>query len=86
MKPTSDMNSLLPAGTVFVKYTVQKKLGQGGMGSVYLVKHNLLDALFALKTLHPEMSAAQIQSRVRSLCATEISAPDVSAAVPRETG
>ena len=56
MKPASDMNSLLPAGTVFEKYTVQKKLGQGGMGSVYLVKHNLLDALFALKTLHPEIA------------------------------
>ena len=56
MKQTSDMKSLLPAGTVFEKYTVQKKLGQGGMGSVYLVKHNLLDALFALKTLRPEIA------------------------------
>ena len=45
---------ILPPGSVFEKYTVYKRLGSGGMGAVYLVRHNILDTLFALKILHPD--------------------------------
>ncbi len=54
-QPKSD-NSLLTPGMVFEKYTVERLLGKGGMGAVYLVRHNILDSLFALKVLFPEIA------------------------------
>ena len=56
MKPDTDKKIPLEPGSVFEKYTILKQLGSGGMGAVYLVKHNLLDSLFALKVLHPEIA------------------------------
>lgn len=56
MKPDTDKNIPLAPGSVFEKYTILKQLGSGGMGAVYLVKHNLLDSLFALKVLHPDIA------------------------------
>jgi eukaryotic-like serine/threonine-protein kinase len=38
------------------RYLIQKKLGEGGMGAVYLATHNLLDKQVALKVLHGEFS------------------------------
>jgi serine/threonine-protein kinase len=37
------------------RYLVQKKLGEGGMGAVYLAKHVRLPKLAAIKVLRPEM-------------------------------
>ena len=51
----------LKPGMVFEKYTVVKLLGQGGMGSVYLVRHNVLDSLFALKILASDVAAKNKQ-------------------------
>ena len=56
MKPDTDKKIPLAPGSVFEKYTILKQLGSGGMGAVYLAKHNLLDSLFALKVLHPEIA------------------------------
>ena len=42
---------LLPRGTVVDRYTVESLLGRGGMAVVYLVRHNQLDSLHALKLL-----------------------------------
>ncbi len=38
------------------KYTVLRPIGEGGMGTVYEVRHNALDRKFALKILRPEIS------------------------------
>ena len=51
----------LKPGMVFEKYTVEKQLGQGGMGSVYLVRHNVLDSQFALKILSSDVASKNKQ-------------------------
>ena len=53
--------AILKPGTVFEKYTVEKLLGRGGMGAVYLVRHNVLDSLFALKVLFPSIAVQNKQ-------------------------
>ena len=45
--------------TLAGRYLIQKKLGEGGMGAVYLATHNLLDKQVALKILHSEFSRKQ---------------------------
>ncbi|MBL4636352.1 MAG: serine/threonine protein kinase [Kofleriaceae bacterium] len=40
-------------------YQVTKKIGEGGMGSVYLAEHPLIGKKVALKVLHPEFSSNQ---------------------------
>jgi hypothetical protein len=37
---------------------IQKKLGQGGMGSVYQARHITLDKMVAIKILPPETQSA----------------------------
>jgi len=49
-------DTVLKPGTIFEKYTIEKLLGRGGMGAVYLVRHNVLDSLFALKVLFPDVA------------------------------
>ena len=39
------------------KYKVRSKLGEGGMGAVYLVRHTDLQQDYALKVLHPAIAA-----------------------------
>ncbi len=51
----SESGTLEP-GDTFEKYTVEKLLGKGGMGAVYLVRHNVLDSFFALKVLFPDVA------------------------------
>jgi len=59
---TGDTESIVPEeplfqpGEHFRGYCVEKMLGKGGLGSVWLVRHEMLDTLFALKTLDPEMA------------------------------
>ncbi|MGN0853909.1 MAG: serine/threonine protein kinase [Kiritimatiellia bacterium] len=40
-------------GDRFHGYVIERLLGNGGLGAVYLVRHELLDTLFALKVLFP---------------------------------
>ncbi|MGW6423791.1 serine/threonine-protein kinase [Nocardia sp. NPDC055053] len=54
----------LAAGSSFAGYTVDGVLGQGGMGTVYLVRHPRLPMQVALKLLVPTASADQ-ESRLR---------------------
>jgi len=48
----------LPEGTVLAaRYRVERQLGQGGMGSVYLVRHVRTQERLALKVLHASIAA-----------------------------
>ena len=40
-------------GEAFHGYVVERLLGRGGLGTVWLVRHQMLDTLFALKILNP---------------------------------
>src|SRR4051812_40359058 len=52
--------------TVLGHYLVEKKLGQGGMGCVYLVRHTELpDTLAALKVLTAGEGNEQVRARFR---------------------
>ena len=56
-------NRLMP-GTVFGRYRIERKVGSGGMGSVYEAVHVNLSKRVALKILHPWMAdEPQIRSR-----------------------
>ncbi|WP_036550772.1 serine/threonine-protein kinase [Nocardia seriolae] len=46
---------MLSEGDVFAGYVIERQLGRGGMGSVYLAKHPRLPRLTALKLLNREM-------------------------------
>src|SRR5215831_20886301 len=43
-------------GQTVGNYLVTQKLGEGGMGSVYLAEHPSIGKKVALKVLHPEFS------------------------------
>ena len=43
-------------GDRFRGYVVERLLGNGGLGAVYLVRHEMLDTLFALKVLFPDVA------------------------------
>jgi serine/threonine-protein kinase len=45
-------NNDLVGRTFFGEYTITKKLGEGGMGAVYLARQNAIDQNVALKVLH----------------------------------
>lgn len=40
---------MLATGDVFAGYTIERQLGRGGMGSVYLARHPRLPRQIALK-------------------------------------
>lgn len=51
-------------GDVFAGFTIERMLGQGGMGTVYLARHPRLDRLTALKLLNRDLFAdARIRAR-----------------------
>ncbi|MFD0363856.1 protein kinase [Nocardia sp. GCM10030253] len=55
---------MLHKGDVFAGYAIQRVLGQGGMGTVYLAKHPRLPRLTALKLLNRELySDTEIRGR-----------------------
>ncbi|MGW6421133.1 protein kinase domain-containing protein [Nocardia sp. NPDC055053] len=48
---------MLDIGEVFAGFTVERMLGQGGMGTVYLARHPRLDRMTALKLLNRDLFA-----------------------------
>ncbi|MFW5628527.1 MAG: serine/threonine-protein kinase [Candidatus Cloacimonadaceae bacterium] len=57
----------LQAGAVLRDYKIEKLLGKGGMGTVYLAKDSFLDRSVAIKELNPILSAdADLIARFRN--------------------
>ncbi len=48
--------NLFGKGEAFRGYEVERRIGLGGLGSVWLVRHQMLDKLFALKILDPAIA------------------------------
>ena len=44
------------AGEKFHGYVIERLLGNGGLGAVYLVRHEMLDTLYAMKILFPSVA------------------------------
>lgn len=55
----SEIRELKPGMIVHKTYRIVRKLGQGGMGAVYLAEHTLMNEPRALKFLSPELSVDQ---------------------------
>src|ERR1041385_6379202 len=56
---TGPSQEQLIIGQTIGNYLVTQKLGEGGMGSVYLAEHPTIGKKVALKVLHPEFSSNQ---------------------------
>ena len=59
------MDFFLEPGEMIDKYCVERCLGVGGMGAVYLVRHTQLKTMRALKLLHPDIEADDPEYRER---------------------
>lgn len=74
---------LFEPGEDFHGYIVEKPIGKGGLGSVWLVRHRVLDTLFALKVLNPNIAEAKPEYEKRFLreakLATKIRHPNLVA-------
>ena len=51
--------ALFEEGEEFQGYVIERLLGKGGLGSVWLARHKMLDTLFAIKVLDPEVAEEQ---------------------------
>lgn len=76
--------AMAPGVTLSGRYTVEERLGEGGMGNVFAVRHIELGKRFALKVLHPTL-AAKPASRERFLeeakLASQLSHPNIVSVV-----
>ena len=50
---------VLHPGESFHGYVIEKQIGQGGLGSIWLGRHHMLETLFAIKVLDPEVAEAK---------------------------
>ncbi len=78
------MNEVYAPGRIVAdRYRVERLLGEGGMGAVYLVEHVHMRKRYALKVLHPEVGEnPEIVTRFEreALAAAHIDHPNVVAA------
>ena len=54
-----EKRSVLHPGESFHGYVIEKQIGQGGLGSIWLGRHHMLETLFAIKVLDPEVAEAK---------------------------
>ena len=47
----------LRPGESFHGYVIEKQIGKGGLGTIWLGRHQMLDTLFAIKILDPEVAS-----------------------------
>ncbi len=60
LKSSSKQEKLeLKPGVKFGVYTISKKIGQGGMGEVWLAHHDTMDVDVAIKVLHGKLTKSQ---------------------------
>ncbi len=55
---TKNHPAIFNDGDRFHSYRIERLLGNGGLGAVYLVRHEVLEKRFALKILYPEVARA----------------------------
>jgi hypothetical protein len=83
----------LTEGQVFGRYTILSRIGEGGMGAVYEVVHNVLKRKFAIKTLLPSLASdanasarflreAEAASRIRHPNVVDVTDVGVEAGTP----
>ncbi len=63
--PTVHDNYMLKDGEVLGKYVIEGRLGKGGMGEIYLAKHETLGVLRAIKVLPKDIAAKNSQFLTR---------------------
>ncbi|WP_406280837.1 protein kinase [Nocardia sp. NBC_00881] len=79
---------LLNSGAVFAGFTIEKLLGQGGMGSVYLARHPRLPRQTALKLLNRELfTDTEVRARFEREAdlAAQLDHPNIVAVYDRGT-
>jgi serine/threonine-protein kinase len=52
-----EKGSVLHPGESFHGYIIEKQIGKGGLGTIWLGRHQMLETLFAIKVLDPEVAA-----------------------------
>lgn len=77
-------SSTLVGTTISGRYQVEKQLGEGGMGAVYLVQHTAMRKRFALKVLNSK--TAQLPEMVarferEAMAAAHVEHPNITVAV-----
>src|SRR5262249_36019087 len=71
-----------PGQIVTDRYRIEKTLGEGAMGAVYLVEHVQLRKHYAMKILHREIASPEIIARFEreAVAAANIPLPGIAAA------
>ncbi len=52
-------DSVFRLGESFHGYIIEKQIGKGGLGTIWLGRHHMLDTLFAIKVLNPDVAEAK---------------------------
>lgn len=77
------VEDVLKSGDKFRNYIIVRLLGKGGLGCVYLARHEMLDAYYALKVLSPQVAEESPQYMKRFVrearIATKIRHPNLVA-------
>ena len=53
---TDEKPVVFEPGELFHGYIIEKQIGVGGLGTIWLGRHHMLDTLFAIKVLDPEIA------------------------------